>query len=81
MFLGPRVAGLWLRRSFDLSAYRGNQDYFTVSPGVMGGALVMLTERLELSAQANMMLTYVVVDGVGQALGFTSGWAGLGYRF
>jgi hypothetical protein len=41
----------------------------------------LLTDRLELSAQANLMLTYVVVDKSGQALGFTGGWAGVGYRF
>jgi hypothetical protein len=78
---GPRVAALWLHRSFQLSAYQGAQDYFTVSPGIMAGVVFLLTERLELSAQANLMLTYVVVDHSGQALGFSGGWIGAGYRF
>jgi hypothetical protein len=81
LLAGPRVAALWLHRSFQLSAYQGAQDYFTVSPGIMGGVVFLLTERLELTAQANLMLTYVVVDRSGQALGFGGGWLGAGYRF
>ena len=38
-------------------------------------------ERLELTAQSQLMVTYVVVDGRGQAVGFSGGWAGVGYRF
>jgi hypothetical protein len=81
LFVGPRVAALWLSRSFELEAYSGGQSYFTMSPGVMGGLAYSLTERWELSAQGNLMVTYVVVDGAGQALGFGGGWAGAGYRF
>jgi hypothetical protein len=80
-FLGPRVAALWVHRSFDLSAYQGVQDYLTFSPGLMGCAVLLLTDRLELSVQANLMLTYVVVDKSGQAVGSSGGWAGVGYRF
>jgi hypothetical protein len=40
-----------------------------------------LNERLELTSQLQMMMTYVVVDGQGQAVGFSGGWAGVGYRF
>jgi len=79
--VGPRVAALWLHRSFDLSGYVGAQSYFTVTPGLMGSVVLLLTERLELSAHANVMLTWVVVDKSGQALGFTGGWIGAGYRF
>ncbi|MBI3185282.1 MAG: caspase family protein [Myxococcales bacterium] len=78
---GPRVAGLWLSRSFELEAYHAGQSYLTVSPGLMAGAAYGLSERWELSAQMQLMLTYVVVDGAGQGLGFAGGWAGAGYRF
>lgn len=81
LFAGPRVAALYLRRSFDVEAYVGAQNYLTVSPGVVGGVTVELDERLELTSQAQLMMTYVVVDGRGQAEGFTGLWAGMGYRF
>lgn len=81
LYAGPRVAALYLRRSFDTEAFVGGQEYFTVSPGVVGGAALLLGERLELITQAHLMMTYVVVDGRGQAVGFTGGWAGVGYRF
>ena len=81
LFAGPRVAGLYLRRSFDVEAFVGGQQYFTVSPGVVGGVVWRLGDRLELTSQMQMMLTYVVVDGQGQAVGFTGWQAGMGYRF
>jgi hypothetical protein len=80
-YAGPRVAALYLRRSFQVEAFAGGQQYFTVSPGVVGGVVWRLGDRLELTSQAQVMLTYVVVDGQGQAVGFTGGWAGMGYRF
>ncbi|NPC68947.1 caspase family protein [Corallococcus sp. AB004] len=81
LFAGPRVAALYLGRSFDVEAYSGGQRYFTVSPGVVGGLAWRLGERLELTAQGHGMVTYVVVDGQGQAVGFIGGNAGVGYRF
>ncbi|HYO54413.1 caspase family protein [Archangium sp.] len=81
LYAGPRVAALFLQRSFQTEAFTGGQQYFTFSPGVMGGVAWRLGERLELTAQAQLMVTYVVVDGQGQALGFSGGWAGVGYRF
>nr|WP_305071226.1 caspase family protein [Myxococcus sp. RHSTA-1-4] len=81
LFAGPRVAALYLGRSFDVEAFAGGQSFFTVSPGVVGGLVWRVGERLELMSQAQLMLTYVVVDGQGQAVGFTGGWAGVGYRF
>jgi hypothetical protein len=81
VYAGPRVAALYLRRSFEVEAFVGGQQYFTVSPGVVGGVVWRVGERLELASQAQLMLTYVVVDGQGQAVGFTGGWAGVGYRF
>ncbi|KFA92103.1 caspase family protein [Archangium violaceum] len=81
LYAGPRVAALFLQRSFQTEAFTGGQQYFTVSPGVVGGVAWRLGERLELSAQTQLMVTYVVVDGQGQAVGFAGGWAGVGYRF
>lgn len=81
LYAGPRVAALLLQRSFQTEAFTGAQQYFTVSPGVVGGVVWRLSERLELTSQVQMMVTYVVVDGRGQAVGFTGGWAGMGYRF
>jgi hypothetical protein len=81
LFAGPRVAALSLQRSFQLEAFQGAQHYFTLSPGVVGGAVWRLTQRLELSTQAHLMVTYVMTDGQAQAVGFTGGWAGVGYRF
>ncbi|MCP3165651.1 caspase family protein [Myxococcus qinghaiensis] len=81
LFAGPRVAALYLGRSFEVDTFVSGQRFFTVSPGVVGGMVVRVGERLELMTQAQLMLTYVVVDGEGQAVGFTGGWAGVGYRF
>ncbi|MBJ6762070.1 caspase family protein [Myxococcaceae bacterium JPH2] len=81
LFAGPRVAALYLSRSFEVESFAGGQHYFTVSPGLVGGVAWRLGERLELMLQSQLMLTYVVVDGQGQAVGFTSGHAGVGYRF
>lgn len=79
--LGPRVAGLYVARSFALERYRAMQQYVSISPGVYGGAYFALSKRLELQLQSQLMVTYVVVDGRGQALGFTSAAIGAGYRF
>ncbi|WP_163862420.1 caspase family protein [Myxococcus eversor] len=81
LFAGPRVAALYLGRSFEVDTLASGQSFFTVSPGVVGGMVLRVGERLELMTQAQLMLTYVVVDGEGQAVGFTGGWAGVGYRF
>ena len=81
LYAGPRVAALYLQRSFQTEAFTGGQHYFTFSPGVVGGVVWRLGERLELAAQTQLMVTYVVVDGQGQAVGFSGGWAGVGYRF
>jgi hypothetical protein len=81
LYAGPRVAALFLQRSFQTEAFTGAQQYFTFSPGVVGGVVWRLNERLELTAQTQLMVTYVVVDGRGQAVGFSGGWAGMGYRF
>lgn len=79
--LGPRVAALLVRRSFSLETYRGNQDYFTINPGLALAASYAITKELEFTAQGHLMGAYVMVDGQGQLLGYAGAWAGLGYRF
>ncbi|WP_224364168.1 hypothetical protein [Hyalangium versicolor] len=81
LYAGPRVAALYLRRSFQMEAFSGAQQYLTASPGVVGGMVLSLGERLEVLAQAQLMFTYVVMDGQGQTVGLTGGWAGMGYHF
>ena len=44
LYAGPRVAALYLRRSFDVEAFAGGQHYFTVSPGVVGGVVWRLSD-------------------------------------
>lgn len=78
---GPRLSALWLGRTFELPTYNGNQDYLTLTPGWMAAATLRLGERLELVVRGHVMLTYVLVDGQGHALGFTGGAAAMGYRF
>lgn len=81
VWLGPRVAGLWVQRSFSLDAYKRTQSAFSVTPGLLLGASLHFTPRWELSVGLQGMVVAVVVDGVTQTLGFAGGWAGVGYRF
>lgn len=79
--VGPRVAGLWLQRSFALDTYRGAQNVVTVAPGFTAGVALRLGKRWELSAMGQAMITFVAVDQSTQVLGFFGGYAGVGYRF
>lgn len=81
VWLGPRVAGLWVQRSFSLDTYQQTQSAFSVTPGLLLGAALHFTPRWELSVGLQGMVVAVVVDGVTQTLGFAGGWAGVGYRF
>lgn len=81
LWAGPRVAGLWVQRSFSLQAYSGTQSAFSVTPGLLVGGAVRLTSRWELSLNLQTMLTVLSVDGATRALGFAGGWAAVGYRF
>ena len=81
IYTGPRVAVLWLGRSFDLALYQGNQDYLTLAPGWMAGASWRVLGRLELQLQVAVMATYVRVDGVGAVLGHAGATAGAGWAF
>lgn len=81
VWVGPRVAGLWVQRSFALDAYQATQSAFSVTPGLLLGAAVHLTTHWELSLGAQGMVALVVVDGATQALGFAGAWGGVGYRW
>lgn len=78
---GPRVAALWLQRSFSLDLFGGSDASFTVSPGWMGAVTWNLHGRLDLMLMGQALGSYVSVDGRGQVLGFTSLGVGAGYRF
>lgn len=81
LWVGPRVAGLWVQRSFSLETYAGTQSAFSVTPGVQAGAAVRLWGRWEVSVNLQTMLTVLSVDGATRVLGFAGGWAAVGYRF
>jgi hypothetical protein len=81
LFAGPRVAALWVQRSFNLDAYQGNQSALSITPGVHAGGVVRFSSRWELSVNLQLMLTVMTVDKVSQVLGFMGGWAAAGYRF
>jgi hypothetical protein len=81
VWFGPRVAGLWVQRSFSLDAYQGTQSAFSFTPGVLLGGALHLTPRWELSVGLQGSVVVVAVDGVSQTLGFAGAWAGVGYRF
>lgn len=80
-WLGPRVAGLWVQRSFSLDAYQGTQSAFSMTPGVLLGAALHVTPHWELSVGLQGMAVVVMVDGMSRTLGFAGGWVGAGYRF
>ncbi len=81
MWVGPRVAVLWVQRSFTFDTYDKTQSALSVTPGLLVGASVRFTPRWEFSVNLQGMVVAVVVDGATQVLGFAGGWAGLGYRF
>jgi hypothetical protein len=81
LFAGPQVAGVVLTRSFALQTYDGMQSVVTFSPGVSGGAAVLLPWNFELSLRAQVMVAFMMVDGSSKALGFVGGIGALGYRF
>lgn len=49
---GPRVAGLWLSRSFQLDLHQAGDHYVSVWPGWTTGAAWRLHHKIELSAHA-----------------------------
>lgn len=81
LWAGPRVAALWIHRSFNLEAYAKSQSAWSVTPGVMVGGAVRLSSRVELTLNVQTMLTVLSVDGQTRFLGYAGGFAGVGYRY
>ncbi len=79
--IGPRVAALWVQRSFSLSAYSKDQTAFTITPGAHVGIALHLSRAWEASLNGQAMLTVLAVDGQTRVLGFAGGWLAVGYRF
>ncbi|MBL8933994.1 MAG: caspase family protein [Archangium sp.] len=78
---GPRVAGLWVQRSFSLPAYSGQQTAFSLMPGAWLGGAVTFGSRWEFSLNLQPMLTVLTVDGAMRPMGYVGGWAAAGYKF
>ncbi|MCU0697161.1 MAG: caspase family protein [Myxococcaceae bacterium] len=81
VYVGPRVAGLWVQRSFSVATYSGRQAAFTLMPGAWVGGAVALGKRWEVSAHLQPTLSVLTVDGTLRAMGFVSGWAAVGFKF
>ena len=81
VYVGPRVAGLWVQRSFSVATYSGRQAAFTLMPGAWLGGAVALGKRWEVSAHLQPTLSVLTVDGTLRAMGFVSGWAAVGFKF
>ncbi|MCE9667901.1 caspase family protein [Myxococcus stipitatus] len=78
---GPRVAALWLERSFQLDLLSQDERYVTVWPGWMAGVSWRVGSRLVLEAKGQLLWAYVPVDGKTRAVGFGGLLLGGGYRF
>ena len=78
---GPRVAALWLQRSFRLELYQEEESYVSVWPGWMGAATWRPGERWVLGLQGQLLWAYVPVDGAVRAAGYGSVGLSGGYRF
>ncbi|WP_229908239.1 caspase family protein [Comamonas sp. JC664] len=78
---GPRVAALWMERSFQLDLLNQDERYFTVWPGWMAGVSWRLGTRWVLEAKGQLLWAYVPVDGRTRAVGFGGFWLSGGYRF
>nr|BDT37369.1 caspase family protein [Myxococcus sp. MH1] len=78
---GPRVAALWMERSFQLDLLKQDERYFTVWPGWMAGVSWKLGARWVLEAKGQLLWAYVPVDGRTRAVGFGGLWLSGGYRF
>lgn len=78
---GPRVAALWLERSFQLDLLSQDERYLTVWPGWMGGVSWRVGARLVLEAKGQLLWAYVPVDGRTRVVGFGGLSLSGGYRF
>jgi uncharacterized caspase-like protein len=78
---GPRVAALWLQRSFQLDLLSRDERYVTVWPGWMAGVSWRVSRAFVLDAKAQLLWAYVPVDGQTRMVGFGGLMLGGGYRF
>ncbi|MCP3097270.1 caspase family protein [Myxococcus sp. K15C18031901] len=78
---GPRVAALWLERSFQLDLLSQDERYVTVWPGWMAGVSWRVASQFVLEARGQLLWAYVPVDGRTRAVGFGGLSLGGGYRF
>lgn len=78
---GPRVAVLWVRRSFELETFAGAQTVTTLIPGWTAGAEWALHERWALTLGLDLSLAVITVDQQSQPRGLAGARAGVGYRF
>ncbi|ABS26205.1 hypothetical protein [Anaeromyxobacter sp. Fw109-5] len=75
---GARIGLIWLGRSFPAREELPSQTFFTVTPGLVGGAAWRFSPRL--AAVARMRLSYLIyaVDE-DRSLGFAEGMLGVEY--
>jgi uncharacterized caspase-like protein len=75
---GGRVGFTWLGRSFDEAEGLPSQYFFTVTPGVTGGAAWRLGRRLSAVARVRVSYLFYNVDE-NRSLGFAEGLLGVEY--
>jgi hypothetical protein len=81
LMIGPRVAALWVQRSFSTDVYRQAQSAFSVTPGAAVGVVWPFSKSFEASLMAQGLLSFFTLDGQTEVLGFAGAWASVGYRF
>ena len=75
---GGRIGFLLLTRRFDAGEALPSQYFFTVAPGVLGGAIWRLTPDLSLVARLRLSWLFYNVDR-NRSLGFADGLLGVEY--
>ncbi|MBZ4329954.1 caspase family protein [Corallococcus sp. AS-1-12] len=78
---GPRVAGLWLQRSFQLELLDRDERYVTAWPGWMAAVSFRFTPAWVVEARTQLLWAYVPVDGQTRTVGFGGLMLAGGYRF
>jgi hypothetical protein len=78
---GPRVAGMWLQRSFTQPLYSERERYFSVAPGWMAAFSLAVHPRVMLMLQGQLLWAFVPLDEETRAVGMASVGLNAGYRF
>ncbi|HET7824072.1 MAG TPA: caspase family protein [Anaeromyxobacter sp.] len=81
LLAGPRLSALWIDRRFAGSAAAPGQSWFTLSPGVLVGAVLPVGKRVTVGAELHLDFTVVRVDGMNRSSGLGELLLGTGYRF